>query len=292
MGESAEALAAMEDAARCFLRAGTLDRALAVAGEADRYARAVQQEGATRWALHVAATVALLRADLPRARQLAGRLPAFPRAALEVALAERTGGDAPRGALAPVETSAPAALRLVQLRGLHARAALLAGDEHAARGALSQWHDAVRHAERWGVGDAIGAVGPALAAAGDEQLVRSVAARFAGAAALRTVASGSADEWRGALALRLGLNDEARAHFHAAPAWKCARAVPAGAGPLPAGPGRRGDPGSRALGGAAAPRPRGGGVRPSRRRSLAGCHPGAGEHVRALAGAERDDRTS
>ena len=219
MGESAEALAAMEDAARCFLEAGTLDRALAVAGEADRYARAAHREEATPWPLHVAAAVALLRADLQRARQLAGRLPAFPRAALELALAERTGGDAPPGALVPVETPAAASLRLVELRGLRARALLLAGDEQATRSELAQCAEAVRNAERWGVADAIGAVGPALAAVGDEQLMRSVEARFARAGALRAFASGSADEWRGALALRLGLDDEAGAHFLAGAAW-------------------------------------------------------------------------
>lgn len=116
---------------------------------------------------------------------------------------------------------------LLQLTGIGvlARIEYLRGNTTGARAATERWSYsaipslAARSPYSPHVWWSAGSVGEALAALGDDASVRAAYEVYAALTELRVTASGSADTFRGQLALRLGLREEARRWLRAGLDW-------------------------------------------------------------------------
>jgi len=117
-------------------------------------------------------------------------------------------------------------LFLAHLHGARARIKFNAVDERAARRELGAWQDAFDRPLTgrfvWvGLGLAVTAIDECLATLGEEQQVRAAYADLQKSPWLRYVvlAARGADHLRGGLALRLGLVEEAEAHYRTGLSW-------------------------------------------------------------------------
>ncbi len=219
VGEKKGASAALRYVAGYSWYSGSLDEAVAAFEALLSYARSVHDAFEVANALGFLGAIALLRCDLNRAQDLAAEVGggSYLRENLLASLAELRGDLEGIKALLPSgEMTGGIPVMQVQVHGARARILLESGDREGARLELETWARAVGNLEQAGGGALRGhleAIGPALAHLGDDETIRRTYEFTAAAPELHFGYFGSLDQFRGALALRLGKLDEAERWF-------------------------------------------------------------------------------
>jgi class 3 adenylate cyclase len=178
--------------------------------------------------------LAILRGDTGRARALAdgisGRTYVRNRLLTELAEVEGQLGEVNEFLPAPALAGTVPGWQ-VDVHGTRARALFHAGDLVRAGEEFSAWSEIAARLPQHGGGVTSRArLGPALAALGSDELVRSTYEVLTRYPAVRQWGTQSFDDTRGQLALRLGLVEEARQHYRTGLGWAEREGAPVIAG--------------------------------------------------------------
>ena len=172
-------------------------------------------------ALGLAGCIAMQRCDLDRAKELATEISgrSYLRENLLACIAEFTGElDGVRETLPSVELTGGIPIFQQQVHGPRARILHLIGDEEGARRDMEAWAGAIEDVLSNSFGN-IAAIDSCLLALGDEDMLRRVYQLGQDQHHIHLGYFGSADHFRGGLALRLGQIEEAEAHFRTGLEW-------------------------------------------------------------------------
>ncbi len=220
VGEKKAALVALRYVAGISWYSGRLDEAVAGFEALLSYARSVHDAYDVANALGFLGAIALLRCDLNHAREFAVEVGgvSYLRENLLASIAEFSGDlDGIKALLPSGEMTGGVPGMQVQVHGARARILLEAGDREGARLELETWRAGAAGNLAQAAGAItrgnIAAVGPALARLGDDETVRRTYEFTAAAPGSHFGYFGSLDQFRGTLALRLGMPDEAEHWF-------------------------------------------------------------------------------
>ncbi len=168
--------------------------------------------------LGFAAVIAFLRCDFDQARDMVTEATgSFLRQNMLTCIAELKGEfGGIDDILPPVEMTGGLAWMRLEVHGTRARVLWEAGEAERARAEYEAWSEAAREA-REGPGGIVNveAIGHCLAAIGEEEIIRRVYESGTSRPQVHFGYFGSMDCFRGQLALRLGLVDEAERWFQA-----------------------------------------------------------------------------
>jgi hypothetical protein len=229
-GEHDRAVGMLRSAGYEVLATGRLDDGLLLTNRAWAYARERRMRFHEQLAALDVVGVFFVRSQLDRCSQTLDEIPGsldFRKDLFGAWIAEQRGDrDAAIAALPDPARAGGAHGAASQLHGGRAGVLWRAGKERAAQAELGAWAEAARNEKRL-LEDAPAVLEP-LIAVGDEALLREIIETKPDWPWMRytTLQGRSVDRARGAIALRLGLLDDAERHFRAGAAWAAEQRCP------------------------------------------------------------------